>query len=145
MVLNAEETKLAASFTANRGRLPWPVDNGVVCVDFGVSAIPGTKITQDNPGITICTPNVGVTVKSVFDGEVLNVFNLGDGMSVMIKHGNYYTIYSNLTSVSVSKGSPVKTGQSIGKAGSDEDGNGGKIDLLLMQDKRNINPRPWLR
>lgn len=145
VVLNAEETKLAASFTANRGRLPWPVDNGVVCVEFGVSAIPGTKITQDNPGITICTPNAGVTVKAVFDGEVLNVFNLGDGMSVMIKHGNYYTIYSNLTAVSVGKGSQIKTGQSIGKAGGDEDGSGGKIDFLLMQDKRNVNPRPWLR
>lgn len=143
--LNTEETKLAASFTANRGRLPWPVDNGVVCSNFGINQIEGMKITEDNPGITICIQTAGVTVKSVFEGEILSVFNLGDGMSVMIKHGNFYTIYSNLSSVSVAKGAVVKTGQAIGKAGNDDDGNGGKIDFMLMQDKKNINPRPWLR
>lgn len=143
--LNDNEIKLAASFGASRGRLPWPVDNGVVCSNFGINNIEGTKLTEDNPGITICTPNPGVAVKSVFDGEVLSVFNMGDGMSVMIKHGNYYTIYSNLSSASVSKGTMVSTGQTIGKVGSDEDGSGGKIDFLLMQDKKNINPRPWLR
>jgi septal ring factor EnvC (AmiA/AmiB activator) len=145
VILNAEETKLAASFTANRGRLPWPVDNGVVCSNFGTNKIEGTLLTEDNPGITICIPSAGVTVKSVFDGEVLSVFNLGDGMSVMIKHGNFYTIYSNLSSVSVAKGAVVKTSQAIGRAGNDDDGNGGKIDFMLMQDKKNVNPRPWLR
>jgi murein hydrolase activator len=143
--LNTEETKLAASFTANRGRLPWPVDNGVVCSNFGTNKIEGTLLTEDNPGITICIPSAGVTVKSVFDGEVLSVFNLGDGMSVMIKHGNFYTIYSNLSSVSVAKGAAVKTNQAIGRAGNDDDGSGGKIDFMLMQDKKNVNPRPWLR
>jgi septal ring factor EnvC (AmiA/AmiB activator) len=145
VILNAEETKLAASFTANRGRLPWPVDNGVVCSNFGTNKIEGTLLTEDNPGITICIPSAGVTVKSVFDGEVLSVFNLGDGMSVMIKHGNFYTIYSNLSSVSVAKGAAVRTSQAIGRAGNDDDGNGGKIDFMLMQDKKNVNPRPWLR
>jgi murein hydrolase activator len=142
--LNVAETNLAASFTASRGKLPWPVDNGVVCSNFGSNAIPGTKISEDNPGITICTPAAGVAVKSIFNGEVLGVFNMGDGMAVMVKHGNYYTIYSNLSSASIAKGATVSTGQVIGRAGSDEDG-GGKVDLILMQDKRNINPRPWLR
>jgi murein hydrolase activator len=142
--LNDAETNLAASFSANRGKLPWPVDNGVVCSNFGVNAIEGTKITEDNPGISICTPNSGVAVKSIFDGEVLSVFNMGDGMAVMIKHGNYYTIYSNLSSASIAKGATVGRGQVIGRAGSDEEG-GGKLDLILMQDKKNINPRPWLR
>lgn len=63
-------------------------------------------------------------------------------MSVMIKHGNYYTIYGNLSSASVQKGTTIKRGQVIGKAGADEDNGGGKIDFLLMQDKRNVNPRP---
>ncbi len=142
--LNVAETNLAASFAVSRGKLPWPVDNGVVCSAFGVNAIEGTKITEDNPGITICTPSSGVAVKSIFNGEVLSVFNMGDGMAVMIKHGNYYSIYSNLSSASIAKGAAVTTGQVIGRAGSDEDG-GGKVDLILMQDKRNINPRPWLR
>ncbi|MGB3004881.1 MAG: peptidoglycan DD-metalloendopeptidase family protein [Chitinophagaceae bacterium] len=142
--LNANETALAADFKSNFGRLPWPVDNGVVCSNFGTNKIEGTLLTEDNPGITICTPSVGVSVKSIFDGEVLSVFNLGDGMSVMIKHGNYYTIYSNLSSASVQKGTTIRRGQVIGKAGADEDNSGGKIDFLLMQDKRNVNPRPWL-
>ncbi len=142
--LNAAETNLAASFTANRGRLPWPVDNGVVCSNFGTNAIPGTKISEDNPGITICTPSSGVPVKAIYNGEVLSVFNMGDGMAVMIKHGNFYTIYSNLASAGIAKGATISTGQVIGRAGSDEDG-GGKVDLILMQDKRNINPRPWLK
>ncbi len=141
--LNANETALAANFKSNFGRLPWPVDNGVVCSNFGSNKIEGTLLTEDNPGITICTPGPGVTVKSVFDGEVLSVFNLGDGMSVMIKHGNYYTIYSNLTNVSVSKGTSVRTGQAIAKAGGDENG-GGKVDFLLMIDKKNVNPQSWL-
>ncbi|MBN8686776.1 MAG: peptidoglycan DD-metalloendopeptidase family protein [Chitinophagales bacterium] len=140
--LNANETALAASFKQNYGRLPWPVDNGVVCSNFGTNKIEGTLLTEDNPGITICT-SAGAVVKSIFDGEVLSVFNLGDGMAVMIKHGNYYTIYSNLSSTSIAKGATVKARQAIGKAGSDENG-GGKIDLLLMLDKKNVNPRPWL-
>jgi septal ring factor EnvC (AmiA/AmiB activator) len=143
--LNANETALAANFKLNFGKLPWPVDNGVVCSNFGTNKIEGTLLTEDNPGLTICTPSAGVAVKSIFDGEVLSVFNMGDGMAVMIKHGNYYTIYSNLSSTSITKGATVKTGQQIGKAGSDENGGGGKVDLILMQDKKNINPRPWLR
>jgi murein hydrolase activator len=142
--LNAAETNLAASFAANRGKLPWPVDNGVVCSNFGVNAIEGTKLTEKNDGITICLPNAGVPVKSIFDGEVLSVFDMGDGMAVMIKHGNYYTVYSNLSSAGISTGAKVARGQVIGRAGSDEEG-GGSIDLILMQDNRNINPRPWLR
>ena len=80
--------------------------------------IEGTKLKGDNPGITICTPQPGNNVKSVFDGEVVSVFNIGDTKSVMIRHGKYFTVYSNLSSVSVSKGANVKTGQSIGKVGS---------------------------
>ncbi len=141
--LNANETALAENFKSNYGRLPWPVDNGVVCSSFGVNKIEGTLLTEDNPGITICTQSTGVSVKSVFDGEILSVFNLGDAMSVMIKHGNYYTIYSNLSSASVAKGAMVKTGQVIGKVGADENG-GGRLDFLLMIDKKNINPQSWL-
>jgi len=137
--LNEKETELAADFKSNFGRLPWPVDNGVVCSNFGTN-----KMTEDNPGITICTPSAGVSVKSIFAGEVLGVFNLGDAMSVMIKHGNYYTIYSNLSSANVQKGATINRGQVIGKAGTDEDNSGGKIDFLLMLDKKNVNPRPWL-
>src|SRR5689334_8752767 len=111
--LNAEDVKLNASFESNKGKLPWPVDNGVVSIHFGRYDVEGTGIKGDNPGITIATPSTGIPVKSVFNGEVAAVFNLGDGMAVTIRHGKYFTTYSNLTGVTVSKGMDVATGQAI--------------------------------
>jgi septal ring factor EnvC (AmiA/AmiB activator) len=142
--LNAADVKLNAEFAVNKGKLPWPVDNGVPCVHFGTYEIEGTKLKGDNPGVTICTP-MGATVKSVFNGEVAAVANLGDGMMVTVRHGKYFTTYSNLTSVSVSKGSSVSTGQAIGRAGQSDDGSGGQIDFILMIESKNVNPEPWLR
>lgn len=100
---------------------------------------------MDNPGITISTPSSGANVKAVFDGEVSSVSNLGDGMMVMVRHGKYFSVYSNLSSANVSKGAQVRTGQSIGRAGTADDGSGGQIDFLLMVETRNVNPEPWLR
>jgi septal ring factor EnvC (AmiA/AmiB activator) len=115
--LNVEDVKLNASFESNRSKLPWPVDNGVVSIHFGPYEVEGTKLRGDNPGITIATPSAGMPVKSVFNGEVAGVYNMGDGMAVTIRHGKYFTTYSNLTSVSVGKGTDVATGQAIGKVG----------------------------
>lgn len=140
------DVKLNASFETNRAKLPWPVDQGNVCVHFGPYQIEGTKLKGDNPGITICTQQAGVNVKSVFSGEVFGIFNIGDTKSVMIRHGKYFTVYSNLSSVNVSKGATVSTNQVIGKVAADEEDNqGGKLEFLLMEDKRNLNPEPWLR
>jgi len=142
---NAEDVKLNASFESNRGKLPWPVDNGVVSIHFGPYVVEGTGIKGDNPGITIATPSTGMAVKSVFNGEIVGVFNLGDGMAVTIRHGKYFTTYSNLTAVNVAKGMDVATGQAIGKAGQSDDGSGGQIDFILMIENKNVNPEPWLR
>lgn len=142
---NATDVALNKEFAVNKARLPWPVDNGVVTLRFGTNQIENTKLTFDNPGITIATPSAGVAVKAVFDGEVSGVYNLGDGMAITIRHGKYFTTYSNLSSVSVTKGSIVKTGQQIGKAGKDDDGNGGQVDFILMIESRNVDPMPWLR
>lgn len=145
VTFNSEaDLKLSSSFETNRGRLPWPVDNGFVKIHFGSYSIEGTLLKGDNPGITIST-QTGNVVKTVFDGEVAGVFNLGDGMAVTIKHGRYFTTYSNLTGVSVSKGATVKTGQSIGRAGKDDEGDGGQIDFILMIEAKNVNPEGWLR
>lgn len=144
--LNAKEVVLANNFASNKGRLPWPVDNGYPSIHYGTYSIPGTNIKGDNPGITIVTPSVGTSVKAVFDGEVIGVFNLGDGMAVTISHGKYFTTYSNLSGVTVNKGSNVRTGQVLGSAaGDDEGGSGGKIDFILMVETKNVNPEPWLR
>jgi septal ring factor EnvC (AmiA/AmiB activator) len=142
--LNAESKALGVSFENNKNKLPWPVDQGYVCIHYGSYTIEGTKLRGDNPGITICTPT-GTNVKSVFDGEVVSVFNIGDTKSVMIRHGKYFTVYSNLSSVSVSKGAEVKRNQSIGKVAVDEeDGEGGKLEFLLMNENKKLNPELWL-
>lgn len=143
--LNAEDVKLNASFESNKGRLPWPVDNGVVSIHFGPYEVEGTKLRGDNPGITIATPSAGMAVKAVFNGEVAGVYNMGDGMAVTIRHGKYFTTYSNLAGVNISKGSPVTTGQPIGTVGQADDGSGGQIDFILMIESKNVNPEPWLR
>ena len=140
--LNEGQKALAASFEKNRGGLPWPVDNGVVSIPFGSSVVGGLSI--DNPGITISTPSSGGSVKAVFNGEIKAVSNLGDGMMIMIQHGKYFTIYGNLASVNVSKGSTVSTGQVIGRTGEADDGTGGQLDFMLMIENRNVNPQPWL-
>jgi len=98
--LNAKDVALNSSFQANRALLPWPVDNGVVTFGFGTNRI--DNLSFDNPGITIATPSQGVTVKAVFEGEVRGIYNLGDGMAVTIRHGKYFTTYSNLSGVTVS-------------------------------------------
>lgn len=142
--LNAADAKLSSSFAGNKGSLPWPVDAGYVSIPYGTSKVEGTSLTQDNPGITIATA-LGATVKAVFDGEVSAVSNLGDGMMVMVRHGNYFTVYSNLSSVSVSKGANVKTGQAIGRTAQSDDGTGGQLDFLIMVSSNNVNPVTWLR
>jgi septal ring factor EnvC (AmiA/AmiB activator) len=143
--LNASDVKLNASFSSNKGKLPWPVDNGVVSIHFGPYQVEGTSLKGDNPGITIATPSAGMPVKAVFDGEVAGVYNMGDGMAVTLRHGKYFTTYSNLTGVNVSKGGSVSTGQSIGRVGQSDDGSGGQIDFILMIENKNVNPEPWLR
>lgn len=146
MPLNAKEVALSSSFAANKGKLPWPVDNGYVSARFGTNTVPGTSLTFDNPGITISTPSAGVNVKAVFDGEVLSVFDMGDGTSgVTISHGKYFTTYSNITGVSVGKGSMVRTGQSLGRTGNDDEGAGGKLEFVMVIEYKNVNPSPWLR
>jgi septal ring factor EnvC (AmiA/AmiB activator) len=142
---NAKDVALNNKFELNKAKLPWPVDNGIVTLRFGSNKIDNTLLTFDNPGITIATPSAGVSVKAVFDGEVVAVYSLGDGMAVTIRHGKYFTTYSNLNSVAVTKGNAVKTGQVLGKAGRDDDGVGGQVDFILMIETRNVDPQPWLR
>jgi septal ring factor EnvC (AmiA/AmiB activator) len=144
--LNASDVALNSKFELNKGKIPWPVDNGLVLISFGRYSVEGFKdIVDNNPGITIGTPNVGVPVKAVFDGEVAAIHNYGDGALVVIRHGKYFTSYSNLGGVNVTKGAVVKTGQVIGRAGENEDGAGGMVNFILMIESKNVNPETWLR
>lgn len=142
--LNAADVKLGAGFSDNRGKLPWPVDNGYVKVPYGRYNIEGTSIVGDNPGITIGT-QTGTSVKVVFDGEVSAIHNYGDGVAITIRHGKYFTTYSNLSSVTVAKGAKVTRGQVIGRAAESDDGSGGSVDFMLMIEANTVNPALWLR
>ena len=144
-VLTPEGKIVSDNFKSNKGKLPWPVDNGIVVLKFGDNKIENTFLTIDNPGLTIATPNAGTNVKAVFEGEVRGVYNLGDGMAVTIRHGKYFTTYSNLSSVTIEKGAMVKTGQIIGKTGKDDEGNGGQIDFIMTMETKKIDPQGWLR
>lgn len=144
--LNEKDVALNSSFEQNRGKLPWPVDNGIVTYHFSTNNVEGTLLKFDSPGITITTPSPGVPVKVVFDGEVALVNNNGDGSyAVIVRHGKYFTTYSNLVSVTVNKGSSLKTGDVIGKAGRDDESDGGQVDFILMIETKNVNPEIWLR
>src|SRR5918993_768154 len=92
------DVKLNANFEINRGSLPWPVDKGYTIMRFGTQKMEDVGIVIDNPGITIGS-DVGSTVKSLFDGEVSSVTNIDNMQVVIIKHGRYFTTYSNLTGV----------------------------------------------
>jgi septal ring factor EnvC (AmiA/AmiB activator) len=141
--LNAKDVALGTDFSGARGKLPWPVDKGYVKVPFGQYIIEGTKLKGDNPGLTIGTEK-GSAVKAVFDGVVSAVHNYGDGAAIVIRHGKYFTSYSNLSSVSVSKGANVSRGQVIGRAGEADDNVGGQVDFMLLVEANNVNPAPWL-
>jgi murein hydrolase activator len=83
-------------------------------------------------------------VKAVFAGVVSAVHNYGDGAAIVIRHGKYFTSYSNLSSVSVAKGTSVSRGQVIGRAGEADDNVGGQVDFMLLVEANNVNPAPWL-
>jgi septal ring factor EnvC (AmiA/AmiB activator) len=138
----AKDVALNSSFEKNKRKLPWPVDKGFVGISFGRNVVNG--LAFDSPGISIITPSPGASVKAVFEGEVAAVYNLGDGMAVTIRHGKYFTTYSNLVSVNVNKRDVVQTGQVIGKNAAAEEGNGGQVDFILMIETKNVNPEPWL-
>jgi septal ring factor EnvC (AmiA/AmiB activator) len=136
---------VSQKFEENRGRLPWPVDKGIITLHYGPNKIPGkTKtITVPSDGLSIETA-IGASVKAIFDGEVRSVFNVGDKQLVMIRHGKYFTTYGNLSSASVSKGQQITAGQVIGKAGINDEGVG-EVTLQLDTETSTINPEPWLR
>ena len=129
---------ISDNFEKNKGRLPWPVDAGHIKTPFGNYGIPGTRLVNVNPGLTIETAP-GATVKAVFGGDVSSVFSIEGVSVVLVRHGKYFTTYSGLSSVSVSKGQTVTAGQAIGKAQT------GEIDFLLLQENNNLNPESWLQ
>jgi septal ring factor EnvC (AmiA/AmiB activator) len=142
-VLNAtpEAAKLSSDFLDNRGSLPWPVANGRITQGFGKYYIDG--IMSESTGVDIGTSS-GAAVRSVFSGEVSNVANVGGTYLVIIRHGEYFTAYSNLRSVSVSKGQKVGIKQALGTVATDGATGETTVHFDLYKGQNPVNPKIWL-
>jgi septal ring factor EnvC (AmiA/AmiB activator) len=136
---------LTASFSSNKGKLPWPVAGGVVTRKFGKQAHPILKSIQiTNNGIDIQTPK-SAEVKSVFEGKVLGMqFIPGNNYMVILQHGKYFTVYSNLEEVHVKRGDKIATNQAIGKVGLDKISGHYELHFEVWEDKNLENPSRWL-
>ncbi|TDH26555.1 hypothetical protein EXU57_10720 [Segetibacter sp. 3557_3] len=142
---STEEGKAQSlSFEGGRGRLPWPVDAGYVSIPFGNYKIPGTTLTGQSDGYTITLP-VGSSVKSVSDGDVSSVFDLGGEQAVIVRHGKYFTTYSHLSSVNVSRGQQVRAGTVVGRAAANDDGEGEVLFMVTNEKGQSLNPQAWLK
>lgn len=144
-VIAEEFTALAASFSKNKGALPWPVQ-GVVTESFGTRVHPVYKTRTRNPGVEIST-KPKAQVRAVFDGSVTQVFLMpGYGQCVMLWHGDYTTVYSNFSSLNVKQGDRIQAGQVLGYAGTEAQPKGSALFFALFSPKgKELDPMPWLR
>ena len=141
--MNSEDRQLSGSFENNKGKLPMPITGPYVIVGrYGQYAV--TKnVRLDNKGIDI-RGKEGAKAKAVFDGEVSAIFKYNGLSNVLIRHGNYISVYCNLSTVSVAKGSKVKTNQEIGVVEKDASGNP-VLHFQLRKETTKLNPEVWLR
>lgn len=142
--LTPEAAALSNSFAGNRGKLPWPVESGFVSRPFGTHPHPTVKgVTEDNDGLDIqTTPNANV--RAVFDGEVTKIFTVpGYGGTIVIKHGEYYTMYSKLKVISVKSGEKVTAKQILGQVYTNKDGVA-EVHFETWKGLQPMDPSIWL-
>jgi septal ring factor EnvC (AmiA/AmiB activator) len=144
--LSAEEMQLSVDFVSNRGRLPWPLEKGVVSSTFGEHPHPVlSNVKIRNNGVDILTDR-GSAVRAVFGGVVTRVINVPSYNNVVIiRHGEFLTVYSNLDRVMVRKDMAISTGQQIGTVYTDPDGGKTELHFEIWQSKTLLNPTEWLR
>ncbi|MCX6268981.1 MAG: peptidoglycan DD-metalloendopeptidase family protein [Bacteroidetes bacterium] len=145
MDFTPREMELSSSFSANRGRLPWPCDRGFISGSFGEHAHPVLEhVKVKNNGIDIMTER-GSAVKSVFSGKVSRVMSFPSlNNVVIIRHGEYLTVYSNLDEVSVRDGQEVAVKQTIGKVHTNSGEQKSELHFELWRGKVIQNPENWL-
>ncbi|MBK9388913.1 MAG: peptidoglycan DD-metalloendopeptidase family protein [Bacteroidetes bacterium] len=145
--ISIEQKLIGENFLDNKGRLPWPVDKGIVTSHYGVQKHPDFKyLTEDNIGIEI-TSSGSVVARAVFKGEIAKVFSIpGANMTVIIRHGKFLTVYSNLINVKVKAGESVSLKQTIGDVYSEIREN--KISVLKFMifenERKYLDPEIWL-
>lgn len=141
--LTPEEKLISDDFAKNKGKLPWPVEQGFVSEKFGINIHPVFKqVKLNNAGITITTSR-NADVRAVFKGVVTEImFIPGDNNVVIVRHGNYLTVYSNLVEIFIKKGDTVNVKQRIGKLASS--GESSTLNFQVWKDKDNMDPQLWL-
>ena len=144
IALTAEAKILADNFRANKGKLPWPVEKGFVSLGYGKQPHPVyPTLVINNSGVEITT-DTGAYARSVFAGEVTNIMVLSPvNKAVMIQHGDCFTVYQNLSSVSVSKGDKVGIKQNLGKIRTNSEGKT-VLKFTISQNATYNNPASWL-
>ncbi len=144
--LTPEQKVAGTSFEQNRRKIPWPVEKGVITEKFGIHPHPVlNNVTVNNNGVNIAT-DPGSKARAVFNGEVSRVFGItGGNMAVILRHGQYLTVYSNLVNVSVKKGDAVSIRQNLGMVYSDAgDGNKTILKFQIWKESQKLNPEDWL-
>ena len=143
--MTPEQKVLAANFTANKGKLPWPVASGVVTMRFGTNPSPiDPSIKIKSNGVRIAT-NKGEPVRAVFDGVVQGIMTPKNGNNtIMIRHGNYITVYKNLSKFYVSKGDKVTTKQVLGEVITNKASGESILSFGIYKDSAIQNPSIWV-
>ena len=143
--LTPEEAELSKTFSRNRGKLPWPSEKGILTSTYGVHAhpvLPGIKIK--NNGINIAT-NEGARVRALFDGTVKSIFTLArNNNAVIVMHGEYYSVYTNISKVFVKKGQKVTTKQELGTVYTNSKDSKTELHLEIWKGNKTLNPINWL-
>lgn len=145
ILLTSDEQVLSSSFASNKGKLPWPSEHGVITGTFGEHPHPVLKYVKvKNNGIDISTEK-GAAVRAVFNGTVSRVMSFPNlNKVVIIRHGEYLTVYSNLDEVSVKDGQPVTTKQMIGKVHTNPDDSRTDLHFEIWLGKTTQDPQEWL-
>jgi septal ring factor EnvC (AmiA/AmiB activator) len=143
--LTAEAKALAANFSSNKGKLPWPVDKGVVVTKYGTTRHPQLpNVTQYCSGVEIATAS-NAKARAVFNGEVYQVQKSKQGtMAVYVRHGSYISVYYNLKDLAVQKGDKVTTKQEIGTILTNRLSGKTVLKFLIYQNSTRMNPADWV-
>ncbi len=144
--LTPEAKALAAEFISNQGKLPWPVEKGLIVLGYGTQPHPVvTTATIQSNGIRIAT-EVGSKARAVFNGVVLAIQVIPGGQkAVLIQHGNYISVYKNLDQVLVEKGQKVTTKQAIGVIHTDSVSGQTILAFVLFKEVKTIDPELWIK
>lgn len=144
-ILSPEAKALASKFELNKGKLPWPVEEGLITRKFGVQPHPTLKgITVNSTGIHFATRG-GAIAKAIFDGKVLAIQLTSEKRkNVLVQHGNYISAYNNLQNSYVNVGDPIKTGQEIGQIFTDKVTGKTTLVFVLFKNTVRLNPSYWI-